>query len=110
MKKGKSINGMMVKQVKQAQPVRRKIPQRICVICRAVGDKGNLIRLVRRPDGDIVVDETGRMSGRGAYICYQTACWQGIATQLGRALKTPVSAEMQERLLTKGKEIAASRQ
>jgi hypothetical protein len=55
---------------------RKHVPQRTCVVCRQVKPKRELIRVVRAPDGKIVVDETGKASGRGAYLCRNRACWE----------------------------------
>ncbi|MBQ2061085.1 MAG: YlxR family protein [Oscillospiraceae bacterium] len=52
----------------------KKIPQRQCVGCRTMKDKKALIRVVRTPEGQIVLDATGKKSGRGAYLCPDTAC------------------------------------
>ena len=46
----------------------RKIPLRTCVVSKENLPKSELLRIVRTPDGDIEVDETGKMNGRGAYI------------------------------------------
>ncbi len=76
------------------RPHRRRVPQRTCVACRSVRAKRDLVRVVRLVDGSIVVDETGKKSGRGAYLCRQRVCWDA-ALQLGaleRALKQAVSA------------------
>ncbi len=93
--------------MKQTKPVKRKVPQRTCIACRKVGDKRGLIRLVRQPDGGVVVDDVGRMAGRGAYLCRQEACWQEAPAQLEYALKTRIPLEVRERLLAQGREIAA---
>ncbi|NLA26243.1 MAG: YlxR family protein, partial [Firmicutes bacterium] len=58
----------------------RKIPLRICVGCREKKPKQELLRLVRTPQGEILLDRGGKVSGRGAYICRRTSC-------LGKALK-----------------------
>ena len=47
----------------------KKIPQRSCIGCGTKKDKKDLIRIVRTPDGDIVLDRTGKKAGRGAYVC-----------------------------------------
>lgn len=52
----------------------KKIPQRQCVGCRTMKDKKALIRVVRTPEGQIVLDATGKKSGRGAYLCPDMAC------------------------------------
>lgn len=46
----------------------RKIPLRTCVITKEKLPKQELLRIVRTPDGNVVIDETGKMNGRGAYI------------------------------------------
>lgn len=54
----------------------KKIPQRQCVGCRTMKDKKALIRVVKTPEGAIVLDATGKKSGRGAYVCPDPACLQ----------------------------------
>ncbi len=46
----------------------RKIPMRTCVVTRESHPKGELIRVVRTKEGNIIVDETGKANGRGAYL------------------------------------------
>ena len=82
--------------------VQRHVPERTCVACRAPKPKRSLVRIVRRTDGSVVVDPTGKQSGRGAYLCQDPACWKaGLRKDaLGRALKTtvtPVDREALER-------------
>ena len=62
--------------------------------------KRELQRIVRRPDGVIALDPTGRMPGRGAYICDQPACLEAAVAKgaLGRSLKTKIPAEFRETL------------
>ncbi|MBQ9429407.1 MAG: YlxR family protein [Clostridia bacterium] len=47
----------------------KKIPQRKCVGCSERRDKGDLYRVVKTPEGKVVLDKTGKLAGRGAYIC-----------------------------------------
>ena len=61
--------------MKGKQPHRKRIPQRMCVVCRRKMDKRQLYRLVRTPEDGLVVDLSGKRQGRGAYICDQTTCW-----------------------------------
>ncbi|MGI6146172.1 MAG: YlxR family protein [Firmicutes bacterium] len=61
-------------------PKVRKVPQRTCVGCGTVGDKRQFMRVVRTPDGQVVLDATGKKSGRGAYVCKSSEC-------LARAIK-----------------------
>lgn len=46
----------------------KKIPQRTCLITKEKLDKKDLIRIVRTPEKKIVIDETGKLNGRGAYL------------------------------------------
>jgi len=74
---------------------RKHVPQRTCVVCRTVRPKRELVRIVRTPDGAVMVDETGKRSGRGAYLCRQRDCWETAVArrQLERALKVTLTAE-----------------
>jgi hypothetical protein len=64
----------MVMTTKPAKPVKH-IPQRTCIGCRSVLAKRTLIRLVRTPEG-VMVDPSGKMNGRGAYLHNQRSCWE----------------------------------
>lgn len=69
--------------------VRRKhVPQRTCVSCRQVRAKREMIRVVRTPEGKLVVDKTGKQNGRGAYLCPVRSCWESVlkGDQLGQSL------------------------
>ena len=57
----------------QALP-QKKIPMRQCLGCNEHKPKNELIRILRTPEGGIVLDTTGKRSGRGAYICKNPAC------------------------------------
>lgn len=59
----------------------KKTPKRLCVACREMHEKNELIRITRSKDGEISLDATGKMPGRGAYICKNAEC-------LARAQKT----------------------
>ena len=52
----------------------RKIPMRMCVGCREMKEKRDLIRVVRSPEGAVFLDPTGKKSGRGAYVCRNAEC------------------------------------
>jgi len=70
-------------------------PQRTCIACREVKDKRELVRIVRTPEGKVVVDPTGKANGRGAYLCRQASCWEKSLEKntLNRALKVTLSTE-----------------
>lgn len=70
----------------------KKIPQRQCVGCRTMKDKKALIRVVRTPEGQIVLDATGKKSGRGAYLCPDMACLK--KARKSRALERAFSLEI----------------
>jgi len=55
----------------------RKTPQRTCVVCREVAPKRTLMRVVRTPEGRVIVDPKGKVSGRGAYLCGRQECFTG---------------------------------
>lgn len=76
----------------------RRIPQRTCVGCRLVLPKRQLIRLVRTPEG-VMIDLTGKMAGRGAYLHDNRSCWEkALKGSLASALKTELSEEDKERI------------
>lgn len=76
----------------------KHIPQRTCVGCRTVLAKRQLVRVVRIPDG-VVVDPTGKLAGRGAYLHDRPSCWEaGMKGALAHALKIDLTAADRERL------------
>jgi predicted RNA-binding protein YlxR (DUF448 family) len=78
---------------------RRHIPQRTCVACREVLPKRSLIRIVRCPQG-VLIDPTGKMAGRGAYLHDQHSCWErGLKGALASSLKVELTREECENLL-----------
>lgn len=74
----------------------RKTPQRMCVGCREMKDKKELIRIVRTPDGSIEIDTTGKRSGRGAYLCSNRECFNQAVKKKGlqKALEKDLSEEI----------------
>jgi len=53
----------------------RRQPQRTCIVCREADAKRSLVRVVRTPEGRVVVDPKGKMPGRGAYLHARRECW-----------------------------------
>ena len=74
----------------------KKIPHRTCVGCQDKKPKRELLRIIRTPEGQIEIDVTGKKSGRGAYLCYNMACFQAANknNRMGKALKVELSSEM----------------
>ncbi len=81
-------------------PKKKHRPQRTCIACREVKDKRELLRIVRTSERRIVVDETGKAQGRGAYLCKQATCWQKALNRgiISRALKAPLTDQDAEAL------------
>lgn len=78
----------------------RRHPQRTCVACRTERDKRDLVRVVRTPSREMVLDVTGRLAGRGAYLCADGSCWATAVKKsaIERALGVPVPTELRGRL------------
>jgi uncharacterized protein len=76
----------------KSRPPRRQ-PQRTCIICRQTSDKRTLVRIVRTAAAGVLVDERGKVPGRGAYLCQQNSCWQTAlgGQALQHALKTSLN-------------------
>lgn len=81
----------------------RRVPVRTCVACRTAGGKRGLLRVVRLPEGaGVAVDPTGKMNGRGAYVCDSAEC---VATAqkrkaFERSLKVTVAETVFDALRT----------
>ncbi len=78
----------------------KKIPQRTCMGCNEKKDKNQLIRIVKNKENEINVDRTGKMAGRGAYICDDINCLEKVikSKRLERVLDTKISNEIYESL------------
>ena len=80
--------------------MQKKIPPRQCMGCRERMDKSALIRVVRCPDGHVQLDFSGKLSGRGAYICPKAECLKKAqkARSLERSLEVEIPQEVYDRL------------
>ena len=78
----------------------KKIPMRMCVGCREMKPKRELIRVVRSPEGEVSMDPVGKKPGRGAYVCRQEACLMRAIKQrqLERQLEVQLTPEVSEAL------------
>ncbi|MDO4837389.1 MAG: YlxR family protein [Clostridia bacterium] len=78
----------------------KKIPMRMCVGCREMKPKKELIRVVRAPDGSVSMDPVGKKPGRGAYVCRNAACLQRAIKQrqLERQLEVQLTDEVASQL------------
>ena len=80
--------------------MQKKIPQRQCMGCRERMEKRQLIRVVRTPDGQVQLDFSGKVNGRGAYICPKADCLKKAqkSKALDRALEIAIPDEIYDRL------------
>ena len=78
----------------------KKIPLRKCIGCNEMKPKKELLRILKTPENDIVLDVTGRQNGRGAYLCNNVECFRRAATSRGleRSLQTAIPAKISEEL------------
>jgi predicted RNA-binding protein YlxR (DUF448 family) len=81
---------------------RAHVPSRTCVACRTERPKRELVRLVRDASGGVAADLTGKLNGRGAYLCQDPACWTLAQRRkaLERALKVSLDEAAWQNLLT----------
>lgn len=81
-------------------PKPKHVPQRTCIACRQVAGKRSLLRLVRTDDG-VMVDPSGKLAGRGAYLHRDRHCWQAVlqGNRLEQALRTHLSVANRQALV-----------
>ena len=77
----------------------RKTPIRKCTGCAEHFPKTQLIRVLRTPEGEIVLDATGKKSGRGAYLCKNPACLK--KAKKARRLESSLECEIPEDVFTR---------
>ena len=80
--------------------MQKKIPQRQCMGCRERKNKKDMIRVVRTTEGTVTLDFSGKLNGRGAYVCPDMECLRKAqkSRSLERCLETPVPQEVYDRL------------
>lgn len=78
----------------------KKVPMRQCVGCGEMKSKKELLRVIKTPEEEIVLDTTGRKNGRGAYICASMECLKIAQKKRGleRSLKVSIPEEVYESL------------
>ena len=78
----------------------KKIPMRQCLGCNEHKAKGELLRVLRTPEGEIVLDFTGKRSGRGAYICKSVSCLKKArkSGRIGRSLDCEIPEAVYDRM------------
>ncbi|MCI6858447.1 MAG: YlxR family protein [Eubacterium sp.] len=90
----------------------KKIPLRQCVGCREMKAKKEMIRVIRTPENEVVLDVNGRKNGRGAYICFSPDCLKKARRSKGleRSLKISIPDEIYDRLEEELKELGTKQQ
>lgn len=75
-------------------------PLRMCVVCRNMKPKAELIRVVKNKDGEVFVDKTFKANGRGAYVCRDEQCLTKCIKQkiLNKVFKAPIEDSQYESL------------
>ena len=78
----------------------KKVPQRSCMGCNEKRDKKDLIRIVKNKEGIINIDKTGKLEGRGAYICDNIECLEKVikSKRLERVFETKIDDEIYNNL------------
>ena len=80
-------------------PKQRKIPMRTCIACREEKPKKEMLRVVRNAEGAISLDFSGKLPGRGAYICTNAECVKKLKKY--RLLNKTFSADVPEEVYTR---------
>lgn len=78
----------------------KKIPQRTCMGCNIKKDKKDFIRIVKNKDGEIYIDKSGKMPGRGAYLCNNIECLEKAMSskRIDKTFEIKIDNEIYERL------------
>ena len=78
----------------------KKIPLRQCVGCNEMKSKKELLRILKTAEEEIVLDTTGKLNGRGAYLCKNAECLKKAIKQKGieRSLKMAIDKSVYEKL------------
>ena len=81
--------------------MQKKIPMRQCMGCRERRAKRELIRVVRCTDGAVQLDFSGKLNGRGAYLCPNAECLKKAvrSKSLDRSLEVTIPQEVYDRLI-----------
>ncbi|MDO4339862.1 MAG: YlxR family protein [Eubacteriales bacterium] len=77
-----------------------KIPMRQCIGCREMKSKKEMIRVLKTPEDEIILDATGKKNGRGAYLCFSRECLEKAIKSHGleRSLKASIPDEVYQSL------------
>ena len=78
----------------------KKVPLRKCIGCNEMKNKKEMMRVLKTPEGEIVLEVTGTKNGRGAYLCFSKECLQKARKNKGleRSFKMSISPEVYDTL------------
>jgi uncharacterized protein len=74
----------------------KHIPQRTCIVCHQVRNKRDLVRVVRTAGAGVVVDPSGKLAGRGAYLCRMRDCWDSALSPKSKVLDHALKATLSD--------------
>ncbi|MCD8015423.1 MAG: YlxR family protein [Lachnospiraceae bacterium] len=79
---------------------KKRVPLRKCTGCQEMKGKKEMLRILRTPEGELMLDVTGRKNGRGAYLCRSMECFEKARKNRGleRSLKVKIPEETYESL------------
>ena len=80
--------------------MQKKIPQRQCMGCRERKNKRDMLRVVRGTDGEVSLDFSGKLNGRGAYVCPDPECLKKArkSRALERCLEIAIPEQVYDRM------------
>lgn len=80
--------------------IEKKVPMRQCIGCHEMKSKKNMLRILKTPEAEVVLDVTGRKNGRGAYLCFSEECFEKAVKSKGleRSLKMAIPIEVYDKL------------
>lgn len=78
----------------------KKVPMRTCIACRQEKEKREMLRIVRNSEGTIALDFSGKLQGRGAYLCKEPECVKKLKRQklLNKSFSCFVPDEIYQRI------------
>ena len=78
----------------------KKVPMRKCLGCNESFPKKELVRVVRTPENNVIIDKTGKANGRGAYVCKSKECLKKAikSKRISHSLEVEIPPELMEEL------------
>jgi len=86
----------------------KKMPTRLCVGCKEMKLKKEMVRVLKTSEGEILLDATGKQNGRGAYICKNSECLEKALKSKGleKSLKVSIPEAIMQELTKEMENIA----